>query len=537
VHVNGRLRDFDLKANGNGYFEWWMRASNAPLEVTASMPGWVSRTRASVDIGAGDITTANFILRLDAPCAETRPDRINVTLGRGDRKTINLWLQNLNGAAGYSFSIDETPFAFRPLSPSNVAAAVKRAHRAAPVGPLSARSMADGNGTHVVRPAAPPWFGANDIPGGLVRFGHAQCDGDRNTIYVVGGVDGTFSVSDKLWRFDARTTEWTELAPIPAGSEGPTATCDAGRIHVMGGDGTDQHFVYDIASDSWSTAAPLPRPVWGAASASWNGYVFLIGGDDDFFFGGTSNRVNVYDTVTDEWIGRGAPMPVPTAASGFVQSGQYLYVVGGWDDASPDANVSAVQRYNLATGAWRIGPSLAFPRADLALAATDTALYAIGGDEDGGEAFDATRTVERLNLANWPGGTWREIDSLGVPLTANNGGFCTTGTFDPGTEVWSAGGLDDNFAISGRMLFRQAAGEECVSYRARVPWLSESQTSGRVRHDQELLIRVTVNASGLALGEHDATLLISTQDGAHPEMRVPIRLTVVSDAARRAALP
>ena len=59
---------------------------------------------------------------------------------------------------------------------------------------------------------------------------------------------------------------------------------------MLGGDGTDRHYVYDIGTDSWSTAAPVPRAVWGAAAGAFNGKIYLIGGDSDFFFGGTSTR-------------------------------------------------------------------------------------------------------------------------------------------------------------------------------------------------------------------------------------------------------
>jgi N-acetylneuraminic acid mutarotase len=529
VHVDGVDADFDLKTDADGYFEWWMPADNDPLSLSVAKAGWVTKTRGSVSITAGDVTTSNFALRLDAPCAETNPDGLEVTLLQNDSETLNLRLQNRHGAAGYDFSIDEAPFAFRHLSPSNELTANRSVHRAAPTGPLSARSINDRNGTNVVQPAAPPWFGANDIPGGLVRFGHAQCDADPNTLYVVGGVDGTFDLSDKLWRFDAATTEWTELAPIPEAMEGPTATCDAGRIHVMGGGGTDLHFVYSIAGDTWTTAAPLPRPVWGAAAASWDGYVFLVGGDDDFFFGGSSDEVDVYDTVTDTWIGSGSPMPVGTTTPGFFQSTHYLYVAGGWGEESPDVNVEAVQRYDLLTDTWETGPSLGFPRADFALAGTDTALYAIAGDEDGGSPFDPTRVVERLELADWPDGAWSEIDRIGVPLTMNNGGFCTTATLDEGTEVWSAGGLEGSSgAISGRMLFRQAAGEKCTTYRANLPWLTEAPRTGGVAHDAAKTVEVTVDADDLSVGEHDATLLVTTEDPAHPEMRVAIHVTVVA---------
>ena len=56
----------------------------------------------------------------------------------------------------------------------------------------------------------------------------------------------------------------------------------------MGGGGTNQHFVYDIATDSWSAAAAVPRGVAMVSAGAFDGKVFLIGGDDDFFPGAAS---------------------------------------------------------------------------------------------------------------------------------------------------------------------------------------------------------------------------------------------------------
>ena len=52
----------------------------------------------------------------------------------------------------------------------------------------------------------------------------------------------------------------------------------------------------------------------------------------------------------------------------------------------------------MSTGTWTTGPAIDSARSDLALAATGTAVYALGGDNDGGGFFDATATAERLDV-------------------------------------------------------------------------------------------------------------------------------------------
>ena len=70
----------------------------------------------------------------------------------------------------------------------------------------------------------------------------------------------------------------------------------------------------------------VPRNVWGAAMGAFAGKVYLMGGDSDFFAGGTSNEVNIYDIATDTWrLGtadahrgghrRVTPRPVSTSTS------------------------------------------------------------------------------------------------------------------------------------------------------------------------------------------------------------------------------
>ncbi|MGH9186169.1 MAG: hypothetical protein ACRD0U_10210, partial [Acidimicrobiales bacterium] len=491
----------------------WMDEANGPVTITVSADGYVGATRGDVTIVAGGTTTEDFSLRLDQPCADVSPEAIGLTVIEGESATADLTLENL-GAAPYDFTVSETPFVLNPVATSE-----PEFTEPATAGPQSVRSLpgavAADAGSPNASPFAPPsWFGGADVPGGVVRYGHAQCDGDFNHFYVFSGVDSTFSVTDAAWRYDANTNTWNPLAPVPVGQEGPSAVCEAGQIHLLGGGGTNAHYVYDIGSDTWTTAAALPRNMWGAAVGAWNGKIYMAGGDSDFNFGGTSDEVNVYDMATDQWTTLARVMPHPAGAAGYVQAKQYLYVVGGWDDDSPAANVDVSQRLNLQTGAWSVGPAFSSARSDFALAATNKAIYAIGGDADGGGPFDASDTVERLATSGggWRSGSWTAYDSLQLELSANSGGFCTNAIF--GGEVWSVGGgnLNTSLGITGRTFFHGIRPERCASIRSDVPWLSEDPTSGTVAADSSSTVQVTVDAAELTTGQYAATLLINTTD-------------------------
>jgi hypothetical protein len=289
-------------------------------------------------------------------------------------------------------------------------------------------------------PGALAWGTETPIPGGLVRYAHCQDPTDLTTFYVFGGVDGTASTVANSWRYDAATDTWTPLAAMPYASEGPVAACDAGKVYVAGGGGTTNFNVYDIATDMWTPLAALPRAMWGAAMGTWNGQVFMIGGDSDFSFGGTSNQVNIYSIGTDTWTGTGTAMPAAAVTSFNAQSGPYVYVVGGWGDASPGTNVNASQRYNMDTDTWEAGPTFTSARADGALIVTSATLYAVGGDANGGGAFDATNMAEVLVVADWTTGSWGPDTSLPVAYTANSAGYCTQDAM--GSTGYSLGGYN-----------------------------------------------------------------------------------------------
>jgi len=261
---------------------------------------------------------------------------------------------------------------------------------------------------------------------------------------------------------------------------------------------------------------------------AWDGQIFLIGGDSDFFIGGTSNEVNIYDIASGAWVGNGASMPAAAVAAGFVQVGEHVYVVGGWGDASPGSNVDVTQRYDLSADGWETGPSFDSARSDLALAATSENLYAIGGDANGGSFFDSSNLVEALDYAAWPGGAWTDTDDpLPTGLTAMRGGFCTQAV--TGGEVWSLGGIDPSFFFVGTNQYRSA--EACVTLD--VTWLSEDPVEGALAaNGGSLDITLNFDAGVPEVpqpGDYLATLKVNS-DTPYEALQVPITMTVVAPA-------
>lgn len=305
-------------------------------------------------------------------------------------------------------------------------------------GPTSVRSQEGRAAMAVPNVGVTEWDDAQPLPHAdrVARYGHAQCAEDPDSFYLISGFGKDYTTpTDKVWRFDAADNQWIPLADIPAGQGGISSVCYDGNIYVLGGGKTNQFYIYDIDANEWASAPPLPRNVWGAAAGAYGGFIYLIGGDDD---SGVSNQVDIYDISAGAWIGTGAPMPAAAAMPGFAQAGKYLYVVGGWGDASPVQNLNRTLRYNMKSDSWEEGPAFTSARADLALAVTASHLYAIGGDADGDSYVDPTTLVEKLDHTAWPGGSWQAADPLPEALTAFTGGFCTGAA--AGGEVWSVAG-------------------------------------------------------------------------------------------------
>ena len=514
----------DLNTRGDGVYGYWMPAGS--YNVSISRSEFVGQ-EFDVVIQAGVVTTIDIDLRRAQPCAMASPSEITALLKPYTQTSVEVDLSNL-GAVDLAYSVLESPFALeataqlRSVADAQARGLYTRQAQSRPTSLLEQLARTPGE---EIRAPSSGWYGGSDNPGGAVRYAFAQCTEEPEAFYIISGVDSFFGVTKAAWRYDATLNSWTSLVPIPTGQEAPAGVCYDGRLYVMGGGGTDQFYIFDLYSREWLAGAPLPRGAEGAAAGVWNGKIYLIGGDNDFFPGsGVSNEVNIYDIASDTWVGAGSSMPIAASNAGFVQAGPHVYVVGGWGIDTPEANVQATQRYNMETDGWEVGPDFFSGRADFALAATNQALYAMGGDANSGYYFDPTRQVERLGLEDWPNGDWSDFgDPLPVALTSNSAGFCTSAVFNADhAEFWSVGGFD-TFSISGRNMFHEVVGETCYQIFSDVPWISVSPPSGAVSADGQTKITVTLDATPLGSGEHKATLIIVSNDR---QIRIPVTVFI-----------
>lgn len=310
------------------------------------------------------------------------------------------------------------------------------------------------------------WMEATSEP--VSGYGFAQCLEQPNLFYIFGGRTSDLGYTDKVWQYDTALDTWTELAPMYMPVMGPAAVCYQGNIYVAGGadDGALYNLfgIFNIASNTWTSGSALPQAIFLAAAGAWDGKIYLTGGAINGDPWPPTDLVQIYDIASQKWIDPGLPMPFAATGPGYVQTGPYLWVVGGGTGSNDYANLDTTQRYNMADNTWSVQHDFTSQRADFALAATEGYLYAIGGDENFGYAFEPTDLVEILDMQSWPNANWESFDDLlPQPIAYNSAGFCSEVKTDG--EVWSVAGATGDWPNPTMLdvaLYHPA--EPCVSF-------------------------------------------------------------------------
>lgn len=145
------------------------------------------------------------------------------------------------------------------------------------------------------------WTREAALPGEGVNAPAAAAIGD--SIYLIGGFGTTSNRPvTNVWRYNARSKQWIDVAALPAPRGGHAAIVLNGRIHVIGGGNSistiDDHSVYDPRTNTWSERARLPRSMGSPAAVVIGARLYSIGGrsgPSDF------GDVHIYDSPSDRW--------------------------------------------------------------------------------------------------------------------------------------------------------------------------------------------------------------------------------------------
>ena len=278
------------------------------------------------------------------------------------------------------------------------------------------------------------------IPSSLYGYAQVQCSDHPNQFYLLGGFDASGSPTNQVFLYDAVQNVWKARANLPTALANASAACYQGRIYLLGGyDGSkvvDQMNIYDISTNTWRTVLHgLPSARMGAALGLWQDKLFLAGGVTSETPSPTITKtLNIYNIAGDNWT-KGSPLPQAVSFAGYAQSGGELFLAGGWSSLNPTSTLASSLRLNLDANSWSIGPSLPAKRAEFALLASDTSLYALGGVDASGIL---TNSVINLDRSTWPAGVW----SASLPnLSQGIRSVMATCTPVEGGRLWSPGGF------------------------------------------------------------------------------------------------
>ena len=187
------------------------------------------------------------------------------------------------------------------------------------------------------------------LPGEGLNAPAAAAIGD--VIYLIGGFGTTTNrPMTSVHRYNVKTRQWSDAAPLPAPRGGHAAIALNARIHVIGGGNSvstiDDHTVYDPKTNAWSTLAKLPRSMGSPAAVILDGKLMSVGGrsgPNDF------GDVHIYDDKADAWTA--GPAIDARGTGGAIVLGRSVYYFGGEQQAR-SAVLAAVLRLDSGAKTW-----------------------------------------------------------------------------------------------------------------------------------------------------------------------------------------
>jgi hypothetical protein len=240
-------------------------------------------------------------------------------------------------------------------------------------------------------------------PGPLlpIALHHATMVSYRNTLYLIGGFvpqggNVLGAASARVLVLNKTGTDWLNGPSLHHARAAGAAAVVGGKIVVVGGrTGNSQQLVKPTEifdGTSWHDAAAIPDPVNHLAAASDGTYLYAVGGHK---ITETSNitAVQRFNPATGAWT-QLKPMPTAVSGLGAAVVGGRLITAGG-DNAI--AVFNTVQAYDLTTKTWSPLPSLPQARTGMGLVTFRNVLYSLDGAAKPGH-IASTNTVQILNF-------------------------------------------------------------------------------------------------------------------------------------------
>jgi carboxypeptidase family protein/Kelch motif protein len=356
-------------------------------------------------------------------------------------------------------------------------------------------------------PKDPSWATIAQYPTAIMDN---SADFSNGKEYSFGGIDSSFSITNKGFVYDPTGNAWTPTANMGNAREKPGVAAVNGKLYVTGGwnsSGTPiaATEVYDPASDSWSTVSPNPSPTAAPGVATANGKIYFVGGCADSACT-PSNKVEVYDPASDSWSSA-ANYPTGDSWEGCGGINGKVYCVGGVNGST---TLKSGYVYDPSSDSWSSIADLPIDLWGMVAGGPNGMLVVSSGVTNG------FNTITNQGFAYTPStDSWTAIANAQFPRYRAGGGCGfykiggSSGGFSPTPDSESLGpGLD-----------------QCGT--TDVPWLSESPTEFDVPVGATVNVTVTFSATAAAKvlqpGTYTAQLLVNANT---PQTINPIGVTM-----------
>ena len=301
----------------------------------------------------------------------------------------------------------------------------------APKGPVEGSAIAIGSIVYVTNGSYPGnlhGFLAFDTRTGRysepthtpIGLNHSQAAVYEGDLYLAGGYLDGDEATNRFWRYDPETNEWTELPPmtLARGAGGTAVVGD--KLYVVGGapntfGATAQGSpyatleIYDFRTGEWSRGPDMPVPRHHLVAAGLGGKLYVVGGRSGLL--DTNNDVpptgefDRYDPKTEEWV-RLPALPFPASYPGITTAAGKIVVVGGedqtqWEDGGGWVTPAA-WAFDPKAGRWERLPDLNIERRGMGAASVGGRVYVLSGSYCPGIRANGptpTRSVESLPVS------------------------------------------------------------------------------------------------------------------------------------------
>lgn len=459
---------------GDGYY-WLFSSLTGSHPFTAAKSPYQSDTE-TLNVAGNGTNQQNFTLK--AGVLTVTPSSVSQSQVLGTTTTTTVNIKN-TGTAAANVKLDERSGAFQILTARGAPLRLIEMENGDLASPafLGNKTGDNGPGVYAGPPQDPTW-------GTIAPYPNAIMDNSADFIngkeYSVGGIDSSFSVTNKGYMYDPNTDTWTPIANMPVAREKPAVAAVNGKLYVSGGWDTSgnpvaETDVYDPNTNNWSSVSPNPHPAAAPGVAVANGKIYFVGGCADAFCTTTTMSV-VYDPGSDSWASIAA-YPVSDAWQGCGGLNGKVYCAGGTNGS---ASYKSTYVYDTGADSWTQVADMPIDLWAMVAGAPNGMFIVSSGVTNG------FSTITNQGYAYDPSSdSWAAIPNAQFPRY-RAGGSC--GFYKIGGSSGGFAPTSDSELLSGLTLCGVVD----------VPWLAESPTTATLQPGQSVTVTIILSATTAA---------------------------------------